>query len=284
MNPVGESGLVLHFILFALALVFFETTPFFGDGVAAAIIRGAGLTALLVIFPASATLMSLTFNPGAALNPASIAEVIRTMGADYLKLLLACAGLALAIELLRTVLGNGILARIPLEIVSVWSMLATFALIGGAIHEHRDDFDIPGHRRDPDEVRAIDRDKERQKTLDRAYTSIRGGLPAEGYRTIKELLAAENDDVDIYQWVFNRMLEWEDQAHALGFASRFIERLVAAGREHGALDLIAQCRRLQRDFTAPPAAAARLAQYARTIGRHGVADELAALSPRAPLP
>jgi hypothetical protein len=68
----------------------------------------------------------------------------------------------------------------------------------------------------------------------------------------------------------------------LQFAQRFVERLIEAGRAHGALELVSQCRRLSRDFAVPPTIALRLADYARTIGRHGVADELAALSPRAP--
>lgn len=80
------------------------------------------------------------------------------------------------------------------------------------------------------------------------------------------------------------MLTWQDQTHALQFAHRFVDQLIEADRAHTALELVAQCRRISRDFTVAPATAERLAAYARTIGRHGVADELAALSPRAPSP
>jgi hypothetical protein len=284
MNPFGEGRLLMHFVFLGAALAFFQTTPFFGEGFAGDLIRWTGTVLLWVAFPASAALMSITLNAGAALNPASVLGVIQTMGADYAKLLLVCAALVLLTELLPAVLGSGLLAALLRNVASVWGMLAVFALIGGAIREHRDDFDIPGERKDEEEVRTHDREREWQRALDRAYASIRGGLPAEGYRTIKELLAAENDGVDAYQWVFNRMLEWEDRSHALQFATRFIERLVAAGREHGALELVAQCRRLWKDFAVPPVAAARLEEYARMIGRHGAADELTPFSRHAPRP
>ena len=101
------------------------------------------------------------------------------------------------------------------DIVATWGFLATFALIGAALRAQRREFDIPGERQDDDELRASDRAREWRRILDLSYGSIRGGLVAEGYRTIKELLTAENDSVDAHQWVFNHMLTWQDQTHAL---------------------------------------------------------------------
>jgi hypothetical protein len=284
MNPVGEIRLVLHFCFFGLLLYFFQTTPLFGDALFADVLRWAGVGVVLAVFPASAALMSFTMNPAAALNPMSIAGVIRTMGKGYGKLMLAVAALAAFTELIPAVFGRGFVAMSVRDVASVWGLLATFALIGGAVREHRADFDIPGGREDDDERLRRERELTWQKTLDRAYASIRSRLSAEGHATINELLAAENDSLAAHQWVFYRMLEWEDRTHALQFADRLLERLIAGGSEHGALELVAQCRRLWRDYTVPAASAARLAAYARAIGRHGVADELAAFSLRAPLP
>lgn len=76
----------------------------------------------------------------------------------------------------------------------------------------------------------------------------------------------------------NPFTEWRLVVHYL------FDRLIEADRAHTALELVAQCRRVSPDFNVAPATAERLAAYARTIGRHGVADGLAALSPRAPSP
>ena len=284
LNPFLEWRLLVHYAFFALAFFLFRTTPLFGDGSLGGLVRLAGSAALVIVFPASAAIMGFAGNPAAALNPTSIVGVIRTMGGGYARLLAACAALALFTELAPAVLGRGAFVLLTRDILATWGLLATFALIGAALRAHRREFDIPGERMDDDELRARDREREWRRTLDLAYGSIRGGLVAEGYRTIKELLTAENDSVDAHQWVFNHMLTWQDHTHALQFAQRFIDRLIEADRTHTALELVAQCRRMSRNFVVVPATAERLAGYARTIGRDGVADELAALSPRAPSP
>ena len=283
MNPVGELTLIVHFGLFFAALYFLATTPLFGAGWFVALLRWSSVVLLVMVFPASAALMGFTGNSAAALNPSNIAGVIGTMGRSYARLVIACIGLLLFTQLASALLGSSSLALLFRDIVAVWGFLGIFTLIGAALREHSADFAIPG-RVAPEEWQQRDRQRGWQQTLDRAYGSIRGGLVAEGYRTIKELLAAENDSVEAYQWAFNSMLTWQDQTHALQLAPRFIERLIDAGREHSALELVGQCRKLARDFAVPPESAARLADYARALGRHGAADELAVFSPRVPTP
>jgi hypothetical protein len=286
LNPVSEWRLVVHLSFFVLALILFATTPLFGDGAPAVVFRSIGVAVVVAVFPASAALMGFTGNPAAALNPLSIAGVIATFGPSYWKLVLACVALTLFAGFVPGVLapsGNSAVLALC-EIASVWALLGVFAMVGGALNDRRDDFDIPGVRAAQEEWRKMDRERDWQRTLDRAYGSIRSGLPAEGYRAIKVLITAENESIEIYQWVFNAMLGWQDQTHALRIAARFVERLLDAGREQGALDLADQCRKLSPEFVVPAPSAARLADYARTIGRHGVADEIVLLSRHAPSP
>ena len=56
------------------------------------------------------------------------------------------------------------------------------------------------------------------------------------------MIAAEGDSLEVYQWVFNRMLDWQEQKFALDLARRFVVRLIEEKREPAALDLIQQCR------------------------------------------
>jgi hypothetical protein len=284
LNPFTEWRLVVHYFFLALAIFLFRTTPLFGDGLLGDAVQLVGTGALVIGFPASAAIMGFTGNPAAALNPTNIAGVIRTMGGGYVRLLAACGSLMAFTELVPVVLGRGGFALLLRDIGATWGILAVFALIGAALRDHRGVFDIPGERIDDAELRQRDRERDWRRTLDLAYGSIRSGLVAEGYRAIKELLAAEADSVDVHHWVFNHMLTWQEQTHALQFGQRFVERLIEAGRAHTALELLAQCRRISGDFAVSAAAAERLAAYARTIGRHGVADELWPLSPRAPSP
>src|SRR6185369_5410747 len=98
----------------------------------------------------------------------------------------------------------------------------------------------------------------------------------QAYRTVKDLIAREGDSLEIYQWAFNGMLEWDPPEHAAMLGERFAQRLWEEGRQVDAMELAQRCRKLSPKFALPPAFVTELAAYARSIGRHKLADELAA--------
>jgi hypothetical protein len=282
-NPIGELSFALHGALFTLSPVMFWLMPrIIGEGAAAEYIRAIGLIVVLGAFPASVAVMSMTRNAAAALNPVAIGSVIRVLRLNYVALLAWCCAVAAVGALASWLLGGGL--GIIDQIIFVWGFLALFALVGSAIRAHRAEFDF----RDVDDVRAQyavdDRQREWQRALDQAYASIRSGFVDQGYTTIKRLIAAEGDSLDVYQWVFNRMLDWQDKKYALDLAKRFVVRLLEEKRERAALDLFVQCRRALPTFDVSPEVAGPLSAYARALGRPKLADDLAALSPRAPTP
>jgi hypothetical protein len=282
-NPVAEASLALHATLFILLPIMFYLMPrIIGEGATAEYIRAVGLFVVLGAFPASVAVMAMTRNPAAALNPVAIGAVIRVLRFNYVALIVWCCLAAAVAELASALLGGGI--GVVDEIILVWGFLALFALVGSAIRAHRADFDF----RDVDEIRAQhaidDRHREWQRALDQAYASIRSGFVEQGYNTIKRLLATEDDSLDVYQWLFNRMLDWQENKYALDLAKRFAARLLEQKRDREALELVVQCRKLSPTFDLPSDVVAPLSAYARTIGRPRLAEDLAALSPRAPTP
>ena len=276
-NPVGEFSFALHGALYTLSPIMFTLMPLIiGDGPTAQYIRGLGLLVVLGSFPASVAVMAMTRNTAAALSPISIGAVIKVLRFDYVLLLGWCAAVLVLAALAAALFGGG--SGILDEIIGVWGFLALFALVGSAIRAHRADFDYA----DVDEIRAQHADEDRKRAwtaaVDRAYASIRSGFVDQGYHTLKQLIASEHDSLEVYQWVFNRMLDWQEQKFALDLARRFVVRLVEEKREPAALDLIQQCRRLSPTFDVPREAAAHLSGYARSIGRPKLAEELAAVS------
>jgi hypothetical protein len=279
MNPWGEWALAAHLIFFGALTYLCATTPLLGDGWLAAIVHYLGLAAVLAVFPASAAVMGITSNFGAAFDPKSVGTVIVVLKARYAVLLGMCVLLAVAVGVTETVVvpWAGFLAPVLGQMVAAWSSLALFALIGAAIFAQRADFDMPGEHDVREDRDRQDRERVWRMALDRAYASIRSGFAAKGYATVKELLASERDSLEIYQWVFNRMLDWEEPQHALELARRFLVRLVEAKRHKDALELIDHCRQISATFSIPPEAAA-LSDYARAIGRPRLAEELAAVT------
>jgi hypothetical protein len=294
-NPVGEFSFALHAALYTLSPVMLMLMPrIIGEGPTAEYLRAIGLLVVLGTFPASVAVMAMTRNAAAALSPLSIGAVIRVLRGDYLLLLGWCGAIVVLAALASALFGGG--SGIVDEIIGVWGFLALFALVGSAIRAHRADFDYA----DVDEIRAQHAEDDRRRAwhaaLDRAYASLRSGFVEQGYDTLKQLIASEHDSLEIYHWVFNRMLEWRENRFALDLARRFVVRLVDEKRGQAALDLVQQCQRLSPTFEVPPEAAAPLSAYARAVGRPKLADDLAAaasaasaaaspaVSPRAPSP
>jgi hypothetical protein len=269
-NPFGQFTVVMHAVLFGTLLYLLGNTPFV-DGM----LRWAMLAAVAAVFPASAAIMAMTRNAGAALNPAAVAGLMSDLGADYLKLLVVSLLLSTFTAFTSDVPWYvGIVA----EMASVWASLALFLATGATLRAHRAELDLMQGLDDAEQRAEQDRQQHWQKVLDRAYASVRSRLHAQGYRTVKELLESEGDSLEIYQWTFNGMLAWDDPRHAAMLGERFAARLWQAGRKIDALELAQRCRKLSSSFVPPAAFTAELAAYARELGRHRLADDLTELA------
>ena len=273
MNPFSEFAVVFHYVFFGSLTVLLVTTPFIGD-----FARIIGLAAVAVVFPASAAVMGMTNSLSAALNPASVWTIARELGADYSKLVGVCA--------LLVALGgmSGLLWQVSWmlgvagEIFACWAMLALFLAIGSVLRAHRFQFDLLEGADDAEQRDERERHQKWQRTADLAYASVRSGLPAQAYRTIKELIESERDSLEIYQWTFNAMLAWDEPKHAAMLGERFAKRLWEVGRKFDALELAQRCRKLSPSFAPPAAFTAELVGYARELGRHRLADDLSDLA------
>ncbi|HEX7079639.1 MAG TPA: hypothetical protein VF329_01325 [Gammaproteobacteria bacterium] len=283
MNPVGNFGLVLHFIFFGGLAVLFATSPLLGSGPGAALVSAAGLTAVAVAFPASATVIALTGDLGEAFDPRNGAEIVRAIGVRRYGAILAIGA---ALVFVPSWLAGAVLpaaaARALTAPVQIWAWLAVFALIGAAVRSRRDVIEIPGEAEPEEERSERDRHRAWQTYLDRAYASIRSGLVDEGYRTIRQLLDEAGMTDEVHEWVLDHMLAWEDRTHGFAFANRCIGRLLESGRAPAAVELAARCASLDRRFRPDPGVARVLAEHARSVGRHALADELAKGLPQAP--
>jgi len=269
-NPVGQFTVVMHSVLFGTLLYMLATTPFIESP-----LRWGLLIVVASVFPASAAIMAMTRNAAAALNPAEVSRLIGDLGGDYLKLLLVSLLLSAFTALTS---GWPWYLGIFAEMIGVWTSLALFLATGATLRAHRDDLALMEGLDDAEQRELKERESNWQKILDRAYASVRSGLPAQAYRTVKELIDSEGDSLEIYQWTFNGMLAWDDSRHAAMLGERFAKRLWEEGRKHDALELAQRCRKLSPSFVPPAAFTAELAAYARELGRHRLADDLAELA------
>ena len=265
-NPIGQFTVVMHGVLFSTLLFMLATTPFIEGP-----LRWGLLLVVSTVFPASAAIMAMTRNAGAALNPSELGRLMGDLGGDYVKLIFVSWLLSGFMALTS---GMPWYLGIFAEMISVWTSLALFLATGATLRAHRHELDLMQGLDDADEREQQERHAQWQRTLDRAYASVRSNLQVQGYRTIKELIDSEGDSLEIYQWTFNGMLAWDDPRHAAMLGERFAKRLWDEGRKHDALELAQRCYKLSPSFVPPAGFTADLAAYARELGRHRLADDL----------
>jgi hypothetical protein len=276
LNPLGGWRVTAHFIVFWLFLFMVLYVRPFGEAGFGAALNWAAVLATAFVFPASAAVLAVTSSLEDAMNPRGVARLIGILGPSYFGLVVPCAALALAAALAPTYIlpRIGFLSLILDNIVAVWALLATFVAAGIAIRQHRTEFAIPGEVETAAEYAQRLQRREWGNTLNRAYGSIRSGLVAEGYKTLHELSDRHGDSAEILNWLFENMLDWEDRTHALQVGARLIERHMADNDMLAALELLTRCRRLDPKFAVAAPTTVALADFARSIGRHGLADEL----------
>ncbi len=278
MNPVGDYRLVLHSILFALLPVLAARASLLPVSRATDIFLTLGAAAAACAYPASAAWLALTNDLAGAMNPHNVWRLVRIMGRRYVLLAAICAALLLLADSLPALLPlPWFLAGPVSRMLSVWAALAVFALTGAQIRAHRQHFEIPGELEPEEERRARELRADWQRTLDLAYASLRSGLRQQGYRTIGGLVERERGSLEVQQWIFERMLTWEDKRDALAFAHRLIASLLLQRQRYDALEIVTRCRRVSPAFAPRREAAGVLAEFARSIGRDGLADELVAV-------
>jgi hypothetical protein len=266
-NPVGDIMVLWHIILFPGLIL--ATAPYQPAGSVVAII-------VACVFPASAALMGLTANIAHSLKPTALLGVARTIGSDYLLLVIAyvCIFLGVSVLLTWVVPQLMIVTAIFAFMLETWALLAAFALIGSVIRQHRHDFEIPGEIVPREEEELALRHKGWRRDLDRAYGSMRSGLIASGYDTLHKLVEENEDSLEINHWLIENLFDWEEKKYALEVAAKLVPRLEATGNVTGALELFRRCRYHDTAFSAPRETLDALAAHAEDIGQQGLADEL----------
>ncbi len=271
VNPFAELGLVVHFLALPVAagvLASLDPVP--------ELVRWSLGALVAALIPASAAVMAMTGRFALAFSPWHLGGFLARVGGGYARLLASSALVGAAAWGARLLPWPGPLAVLVPSTLAAWACLAVFALTGALIREHRTEFAIPGELEPAEERDERDRVRERRRTLDTVYASLRGGVSAGGYAAIDALLAAEDHNLDVYNWLFDSMREWDSKAPALEMGRRYVDRLLDAGAQDEALAVAAQCRRMSERFAVTAESARPLAAYARSIGRVALAENLEA--------
>jgi hypothetical protein len=216
--------------------------------------------------------LGLESNPLLAAWPLRWLTVIRALRWHYLLLLAAMLATA-AFPYILTARGYLPLAVIIGQIL----LLVMFALIGGALFEHRLDLGLDSRTR---QERSDERDRRehlvaRQRMIDHAYEQFRINKPKEGWSEIENWLATHARGArsrEEYHAVLEAAGSWDDVRPGDRLANDLIGLLLARRDNGTALEVAEQRLASNPQFT--PAQAPRLAELAGLAGKPALRRKL----------
>jgi hypothetical protein len=277
VNPISEQRpLALALLIIAEGMLVVALQKYAG--------LAAGLCAVLVLtwaLPANIAVLGITRNPFQAIWPPTLFALIRALGRDYFLLngvMLVAAGIFY--WMLVHAVSTG-LALVGMQLI----YLLTFALVGGALFEHRLELGIESKTR---QERMAERDTrehaaERARMLDRAYSGFRVRKPLEGWQEIESWLrrygqeapregqAERSGDSPLlveYRAVLEAASKWDDVRAADRLANDLVGLLLARRANGEVLSVVEGRLGTNPQFQVlPPAQAIRVAELAGAAGK-----------------
>lgn len=274
VNPISEQRpLALALLIVAESMLVVVLQKYTG--------QVAGLCAVLVLtwaLPANIAVLGVTRNPLFALWPPTLYALISGLGRDYVLLnamLLVAAGVFYWMGVHGVSIG---LALVTMQLM----FLLTFALVGGALFEHRLELGIESKTRAERmaERAAREHEAERRQMLDRAYSGFRVRKPIEGWQEIetwlrqhaqdasRERQAADSPLLVEYRAVLEAASKWDDVRAADRLANDLVGLLLAKRANGEVLSVVERRLATNPQFQVlPPSHAIRVAELAAAAGK-----------------
>jgi hypothetical protein len=244
---------------------------------------------LIGALPASIAVLGITSSPIKAASPRALLQLARGLGRDYVWLTLALffgAAILYGSVRLAPPAATFVLAQLTL--------LASFALIGGAVLENRHSLGLDTLTR-AERLAARqrrERDGERGAMLDRSYAQLRLGRSLDAWQEIERWIATHSDAQVVggagagvedplgeYGILLEATSKWDDPRIADRLARDLLSQLLARGDNGRALE-VAERRLVSNPAFAPaPADAVRLTELAGYAGKRALQQRLAAARP-----
>lgn len=235
---------------------------------------------LLLALPASIAVLGMSSNIVRAAWPPELLSVIHALGRAYVALLVSIAVVILLVWAIVSIDAPFWLATAATQL----GFLVIFALVGGALREHRLELGIeyrsPGEWLSERDERT--RISERARVMDHAYSKFRVGKPLEGWQEIQSWLnlhgrAADSTDKLLleHRAVLTTAAGWDDVRPADRLTDDLVE-LYLARRETGRALEVVEERLSSNSRYRPknPIHATRLAELAAAAGKRSLRRQL----------
>ena len=268
VNPISEQRpLALAVIITAEALLVARAGP---------AARWVAAAAVAVVIPAHIGVLGFTRNVFKAVWPPALFAIMSRLRWHYV--LILAVTLVAGLAAYQAAAALGATSVIVLAVIEL-ALLLTFALVAGAMFEHRLELGIDSNTRQERlaERAAREDEAERGHMLDTAYTKFRVHQPLEGWKIIASWLTAHSDSGE-YWAVLQAASAWDDARAGDKVANELVALLLAARSNGEALLVVERRLATNPEYRVVPAAVnVRMAELAGTAGKKGLQRRLCAL-------
>jgi hypothetical protein len=273
VNPVSEQRPLVQ----AFLIVCGAALAHFAGSIAGPLAPPLVGAALIAALPASIAVLGITSSAIQAASPRALFALARGLGRDYVWLtlaLLAAAAILYASARLAPPSATFVLGQLTL--------LAAFALIGGAVLENRHALGLDTLTRAERLAREQrqERDAQRGAMLDRSYAQLRLERSLDAWQEIERWLGAHGGKeraLEEYGAVLEATSKWDDPRIADRLARELLTQLLARGDNGRALEVAERRLAGNPRFAPAPGDTVRLTELAGYAGKRALQQQLAAL-------
>jgi hypothetical protein len=198
----------------------------------------------ILVFPASLALLAITHSPLQSISPVAIWRLLAKLrhafwiAPLYLALIVWFSMQSTSLPLFAT------------NFVQLFMIFSFSAVVGTLIAPERliDDVDIPVSTAPLRDKEENEIEKIRVLTLSHAYGFIGRDNRKGGFEHLFTEIENDPDPKAAWAWYFQRMLDWENQQHALFFAQHYVHDALQHGEDIVALKTIMHCCLIDRRF------------------------------------
>jgi hypothetical protein len=256
VNPVSEQRPLVLAALVGTEFMF------------AARVGIVGVIAVAMILPAHVAVLGYTNNVFKAVWPPALYAVVSRLGRDYLLIIgvMVLVGFA---AYWTVVYGAALFTML---LIVQLALLLMFALVAGAMFEHRWELGIDSRTREERMAERAQREHEieRGRMLDVVHAKFRVRASAEGWEEIERWLRMHSDSSE-HRAVLTATSAWDDARPADKLANNLVATLLAR-RETGEALLIVEQRLVTNPKyqVMPEAIAIRIAELAGAAGKRAL--------------
>jgi hypothetical protein len=153
--------------------------------------------------------------------------------------------------------------------IAMFGLLSVFSVLGGAVYERRDQLGIIAWQ-SPEKDEELQRKEDHKRDeaiVTEAYGLLRANAHVKSWEKLQNWLKTQDFSLEAYEWLLQRVSEWNDPRYTTRLSEDLIERLVARGKAGDALKFLG--KKLLTDAGFRPKSASdtlALAQYAARGG------------------